>query len=172
MFCPRCAAQNVDDAKFCRACGTNLESIALALSGQYKPARADDVYEESWLDKRREGVNKLVRAGGLLGSSLLIGAALGLFSNQSDWIIIWMVFCGWMATWGVFSLVSGVQAILESKYMREDIAESVGRTNQLRQGREQERLPAASSVEGLSPSSVTEQTTRSLTEQPHRTKRP
>jgi hypothetical protein len=135
------------------------------LSGQYLSARENNEPEESWLDKRRQGINKLVRAGGLLGSSLLIGAALGLFSNQSDWIIIWMVFCGWMATWGVFSLVSGVQAMLESKYMRDDIAESIGRTNQLRQGREQERLPAASLGDLTTPRSVTEHTTRSLSEQ-------
>ncbi|MBA2732993.1 MAG: zinc-ribbon domain-containing protein, partial [Acidobacteria bacterium] len=31
MYCPRCSAQNLDDAKFCRACGTNLETVALAL---------------------------------------------------------------------------------------------------------------------------------------------
>ncbi len=46
MFCPRCAAQNLDDAKFCRACGTNLESIALALSGRYLPADAGDEPEK------------------------------------------------------------------------------------------------------------------------------
>ena len=32
MYCPRCATQNLDGAKFCRACGTNLEARLLANS--------------------------------------------------------------------------------------------------------------------------------------------
>ena len=160
MFCPRCAAQNLDDVKFCRGCGTNLENVALALSGQQLPSKSDNEPKESWLQLRRRGTGSLVRATGLLGSSLLIGAALGLFSNQNDWIIIWMVFCGWMAVWGVFSLVSGIQALLESRYAREEVAE-------LQSQPQPARLPEAVSGFGAPlPRSVTENTTRSLAEQP------
>ena len=34
MYCPSCASQNNDDAKFCRACGSNLSLISQALTGQ------------------------------------------------------------------------------------------------------------------------------------------
>src|ERR1700694_3913071 len=100
MFCPRCAAQNLDDAKFCRACGTNLETVALALADKYHPAkrdgdRAKDPFE-IWLETRKKSANKIGTGTGLLVSSLLIGVALGLFSNKPDWIIIWMVMVGWM----------------------------------------------------------------------------
>lgn len=168
MFCPRCAAQNLDDAKFCRACGTNLEPIALALRGQHQPARASHGPEETWVEKRREGIKKLVRAGGLLPSSLLIGVALGFFSNEPDWIMIWLIFCGWMATWGIFSLVSGAQLLLESKYMREDVSKNVAQTNELWHAPEREALPAAST--NFDTRSVTEHTTRSLAEQPTKIK--
>jgi zinc ribbon protein len=168
MYCPRCAAQNLDDAKFCRGCGTSLENVALALSGQYQPAPGDfdDDYEppKTWLELRREGVNKLVKAGGLLGSSFLIGLALGLFSNTNDWIIIWMVFTGWMATWGVFCLVSGTAAMMESRLLR----------GQLAPGTNAPRRPAAGQGELITgelvdtrlpaPRSVTEHTTKSLSE--------
>jgi hypothetical protein len=167
MYCPRCAAQNLDDAKFCRGCGSNLEIVALALSGQQLPSQPD---KETWLQLRRRGVNSLIRSGGLLGSSLLIGAALGLFSNQSDWIIIWMVFCGWMAVWGVFSLVSGIQALFESRYAQGELDETPA-TAQLWSRPQPKRLPEP--VSGLDvplPRSVTEHTTRSLADPPGKKK--
>lgn len=34
MFCPKCAAQNVDDAKYCRACGADISLVPQALTGQ------------------------------------------------------------------------------------------------------------------------------------------
>lgn len=34
MFCPRCAAQNAENASFCRACGANISLVPQALTGQ------------------------------------------------------------------------------------------------------------------------------------------
>ena len=33
MFCPRCATQNADDARFCRSCGTDISLVPQAVSG-------------------------------------------------------------------------------------------------------------------------------------------
>jgi uncharacterized membrane protein YvbJ len=33
MFCPKCATPNADDARFCRACGTDIGLVPQALSG-------------------------------------------------------------------------------------------------------------------------------------------
>ncbi len=33
MFCPKCAAQNADDAKFCRACGADISLVPQAITG-------------------------------------------------------------------------------------------------------------------------------------------
>jgi hypothetical protein len=128
MFCPRCAAQNLDDAKFCRGCGTNLETVALALTDNYHPTKRDgrlaaDPYE-SWLETRRDAVNKISKGLGWLVSSLLIGAALGVFSNANDWIIIWMAMAGWMAVVGVFSIVTGTAGLMESKFIRRQLGQS------------------------------------------------
>ena len=130
MFCPRCAAQNLDDAKFCRACGTNLETVALALADKYHAAkkkgdRAQDPFE-GWLETRKQGINKLVTGIGWFLSSLLIGVALGLFSNTNDWIIIWMCLVGWMVVWGVMSIVSGTAGLMESRFMKRQLGQSAG----------------------------------------------
>lgn len=127
MFCPRCAAQNLDDAKFCRGCGTSLETVALALADNYHPPRRNDRLAkdpfESWLETRKNAVNKISRGLGWLVSSLLIGAALGLFSDAHDWIIIWMCLVGWMAVVGVISMVTGTAGLMESRFMRRQLGE-------------------------------------------------
>lgn len=33
MFCPKCATQNSDDARFCRACGADISLVPQALTG-------------------------------------------------------------------------------------------------------------------------------------------
>lgn len=40
MFCPRCATQNLDDAKFCRACGADIQLVPQALAGTLPVAAA------------------------------------------------------------------------------------------------------------------------------------
>ena len=43
MFCPKCAAQNLEGASFCRVCGANISLVPHALSGQLPQApEADD----------------------------------------------------------------------------------------------------------------------------------
>jgi hypothetical protein len=160
MYCPRCAVQNLDDAKFCRGCGTSLETVALALAGQYQPPANANGFSKDWLEIRHEGVQRLIRGIGLLGAALLIGVALGLFSDTNDWIIIWLVFVGWMAAWGVISLVSGIGSMAEAKFLQKRLEQSHG---QYLGGRSKEFVTA-----GLPPAqpgmplSVTEHTTRTL----------
>jgi hypothetical protein len=38
MYCPKCGAQNVDDASFCRGCGANVSLVPQALAGQLSEA--------------------------------------------------------------------------------------------------------------------------------------
>lgn len=125
MFCPRCAVQNLDDAKFCRACGTNLETVALALADKNHPAKGDgdrtaDPFER-WLETRKKSVNKIATGIGLVVSSILIGIALWLFSGDPDWIIIWMVLVGWMTCLGVISMLTGTAGLMESRFMRRQL---------------------------------------------------
>ncbi|MCM3871307.1 MAG: zinc ribbon domain-containing protein [Pyrinomonadaceae bacterium] len=49
MFCPKCAAQNLDGASYCRGCGANISLVPQALSGQLSHADVDGL---SRSDKR------------------------------------------------------------------------------------------------------------------------
>ena len=171
MYCPRCATQNLDGAKFCRACGTNLETVALALAQQLDPQPIIDGWTpkagKNKLEKRSEGFAKIVRGSGLIAASALVGAALFLFSNKPDWIIIWMIFAGWLACFGVIAFVSGIAALIESGFTplhsRQTAGETVSPTTRpLRSENDHEILPASASPNLSLPSSITEHTTELL----------
>ena len=181
MYCPRCATQNLDGAKFCRACGTNLETVALALAQQLDPAQSDKdaatkpKAAKNKLEKRSEGLTKIVRASGMIGASALVGAALALFSNKPDWIIIWMIFAGWLACLGVIAFVAGIAALIESGFTplhaSHTAVETVSQTTPLHSGDDQEIIPTSATPKLSLPSSITEHTTELLNGQ-HSTSKP
>lgn len=124
MYCPQCATPNPDDVKFCRSCGRELEAVALILSG--KPPhtikkdtnKIDSKTEQDWVEKHVQGVSGITRGSILLAVSLMIGAAMGLFLQSSlgpSWILIWMVFFGWLAVWGGIEMAYGISSMQESK---------------------------------------------------------
>ena len=45
MFCPKCATQNVDGARFCRTCGANISLVPQALTGQIATPPGEDLGE-------------------------------------------------------------------------------------------------------------------------------
>jgi hypothetical protein len=53
MFCPKCAAQNVDGASFCRVCGANISLVPQALTGQMAQPPAEELVDESCGPKGR-----------------------------------------------------------------------------------------------------------------------
>lgn len=120
MYCPRCGTQNTDGAKFCRSCGTELEAVALVLSGgATPPAETDDEPKtvDDWLELRSDGVRNIATGITLLVISVLIGVALALFLPSSfgvPWILIWIVLVGWMACWGGIELGNGIGDFLEA----------------------------------------------------------
>ena len=53
MFCPKCATPNTDDARFCRACGTDIGLVPQALSGTLAERLAATENDESRHGRRR-----------------------------------------------------------------------------------------------------------------------
>lgn len=167
MYCPRCAAQSIDDAKFCRSCGADLKTVALALAGQNLPAKGgknkdkSPKAEKSPEEKRSKGVRDAIEGTILICGSLLICLAINLLSNHPDRIALmglWAVFFGWMACWGVFAIASGLGAVMQ--------AASMGSKAALPQPADEPvKVPDTDPLAGPAPSpllSVTENTTRSL----------
>jgi hypothetical protein len=90
MFCPKCAAQNLDEAKFCRACGADISLVPQALAGQLARADDDDDYapELSRASSVERGVRKLVFGVGYLLAFLI----MMFFLRQFWWMMFWFIF--------------------------------------------------------------------------------
>src|SRR5215467_5762799 len=105
MYCPKCAAQNSEDVKFCRSCGATLELVALALSGKLAKIEETDKDKkaalEMWQKKRGKGMKDLTTGGILLTIPLMLLLVPMLFiGHLFPWLVIWSVFFGWMVIWG------------------------------------------------------------------------
>jgi len=174
MYCPQCATPNPDDVKFCRSCGRELEAVALILSG--KPPQTikkdtnkiDSKTEQDWVEKHIQGVSGITRGSILLAVSLMIGAAMGLFLQSSlgaSWILIWMVFFGWLAVWGGIEMAYGISSMQESKSRLRllKLAEKESIYQQLPSGNSSP-IMSPSAFRSSPPLSVTDGTTRQLDE--------
>ena len=125
MYCPQCATQNADDVKFCRSCGIELETVALVLSGKsVQPGeismKSKPKTDQDWLEKHYAGVRNIITGTFLLVLSLLIGVALASFLpggrfEELPWILVWIIFCSWMACWGSIKIGNGISGVLEAK---------------------------------------------------------
>jgi len=180
MFCPKCAAQNQDQTKFCRSCGADLKFVALALNGQMTPpaevSNTEDKKAEltqQWLKLQSEWIDCVMQGGALIVMGLLLAFPLALFSEGADWeknwILIWLIFCGWLPVIGAIRLGSGLSKLIQSRMTQRVIdklapamtAETAGVAVDTR------RLPETGATpEASPPSSVSEHTTAQLIE-PH-----
>lgn len=151
-----------------------MEAVALALGGKSAPpAKAGDEKSkpktaEDWLEKRIEGVSAISKGAILLAVTLLIGVALALFvPAEVPWMLVWLVFFGWMACWGGIEMANGIGAVIESKSRLRVLGAAGVRpaidstTRELLSGGEPTTTANTSAAFRSSPpSSVTEGTTR------------
>ena len=168
MYCPRCATQNTDNAKFCRTCGTDLEAVALVLTNKFPLPGA-------WLEKYGESKHKVIMGAILLGAALLIGGVPALFIGVIfPLVMLWTVFFGWMAGWGIVSLASGVGEMVKSKTMLRQVKQfdsglTTTEPSELSSAAHEPRmLDDVTRAKPYPPLSVTEHTTELLGEQPPR----
>ena len=157
MFCPKCAAQNIDGASFCRACGANISLVPQALTGQLPEAKSAD-YSDRFSRRRRkrgeptldQGIRSLMMGIGFIVVSVMVD----LYSPA-----------GW--TWWYWMLIPAAMSFAKgfSVLARLRMASSQNPTfagPQLNTVRPQD-LPAAKTGELMTPvPSVTEGTTRHL----------
>ncbi|MDQ1523105.1 MAG: hypothetical protein QOE47_1029 [Pyrinomonadaceae bacterium] len=97
MYCPRCAVQNLDDAKFCRGCGADIRLVPQALQGALQPAALErfengEVEEGGKKKKRRPATVDEALKSLFTGLGLFIIFLLGIFAFRGAfWVTVWFI---------------------------------------------------------------------------------
>ena len=165
MFCPKCAAQNLEGASFCRACGANVSLVPQALTGQLPEADPEEPEWERDARRRRrrsgpptvgEGIGHAFMGIGLL----VLAAALALFGSEMGAKSWWF----WMLIPAFIFLGKGIGQIVQAKQQGQTLPPSPAQFSPaISSPNPLSELPSRRTAElAHTPPSVTEGTTRHL----------
>ena len=159
MFCPKCAAQNLEGASFCRTCGANISLVPQAMTGQLvqTPPPAEEVVDESCgrRGRRRELTLDVAFKNMFIGVAfLIISIALSRTIGAGWWF--WMLI-------PAFSLMgTGVAQYIRIREREKRMLMTPSRVQPVLSRQEPVALPRRTDELRPSVSSVTEGTTRHL----------
>jgi hypothetical protein len=160
MFCPKCAAQNLDGASFCRVCGANISLVPQALSGQLQQANNDADLDRSGRRRKRRsepGIEQAIKSLFMGLAFLFVSIGLGYSRVGAGW---WF----WMLIPAFSMMGTGVAQYIRIKERERRSAIGTFQPPQIQPLRQPvESFPARNTGELLpTPPSVTEGTTRHL----------
>jgi hypothetical protein len=163
MFCPRCAAQNADDARFCRACGTDISLVPQAVTGQLaaRMNEDDDDYTRRGRRGRRRGKPTIERAV----KSFIMGLAFIFVAFAArEWAPAGHIWWFWMLIPAASMIAEGVSTSIRLAGERKRLAPPAYVPQQTAVPPPQRAgvLPPRNTGEIVPPPSVTENTTRLL----------
>ena len=160
MYCPRCASQNIDSARFCRSCGANLSLVPQALTGRLPEDRAVKVERAiEGIKRRREpNLSRGIRKSFLGLAFLTIVAVLFITRGSPGFGEIWLLIPAFILLGkGIAEIVTVLSA-----------ANSENRMSTSRSSPGTDQLSPHQEYESLTPPSVTEGTTRHMDPLPER----
>ena len=93
MFCPKCAAQNLDGASYCRVCGANISLVPQALTGQLPHVSEEGLSRAERRARRRHREIGLDTAfkNAFMGVAFLLVAIALLFTRMGGGWWFWML---------------------------------------------------------------------------------
>lgn len=162
MFCPKCATQNNEGAKFCRSCGSDISLVPHAMTGQIQATLPDEMEDdrESRRSHRRSKPPSLDRGlkNAFMGLGFLVVALVLSYRREGSHWWYWMLIPGFMMIGG------GVAEYIRWRHARADLPPQSKPSQATIPGRRQvNELPPRSTSELVAPPpSVTEGTTRHL----------
>lgn len=147
MYCPTCAAQNIDDGQFCRACGADISFLSKAMSRRL-PEKSQQESEQ--------GLRYSFMGGGFL---LIAIVMLFAAPAPANWALCFSMLCAAFPLLG-----SGAAKILSARRDRPPSLDPATEAKQELRGPSIRSLPSPNTAEMIMPPSVTEGTTKILRE--------
>jgi hypothetical protein len=163
MFCPRCATQNADDAKFCRACGTDISLVPQAVTGQLAARLSEEEDDDYSRRGRRRGKRKPTIERAL--KNLFMGLAFIFVAFAAfTWAPAGHIWWFWMLIPAAGMLSEGVSIYIRLSEEKKRLAPSsyVPAQTAVPSPPRASALPPLNTGEIVPPPSVTEGTTRHL----------
>lgn len=163
MYCPKCGVRNLEDAKFCRACGADLRLVPQAMTGNFLEHAPG---EEQEAEGRKQRVHKPGKPPTLdkgfesifRGIAFLILFLLGfVYFKNAFWIWMWFIIPG------LEGIGKGIGQIIRAR--RDPRALAPFRPADALPANTLRELSAPATAEIVTPpASITEGTTRKLAE--------
>ena len=144
MYCPTCAAQNIDSAQFCRACGSDISFLSKGMTRRLP-------------EKEQHTAEKGLRYS-FIGAGFLLIAIIILFvaPAPTNWALSFSMLCAAFPLLG-----SGVAKILYVRKYEQGLRETQNLT-----GQSASQLQPRNTSEIIQPPSITEGTTKILPARP------
>ena len=161
LYCPKCATQNMDNARFCRACGSDISLVPAALTGQAPQASVVGVVYESRRERRRRlkklpTYEKAFENLGVGIAFLVISVVIALFVPSGRFWWFWILIPGFAC------LGEGIGQLIRLRRQPPNTIPG-NAPEELSSQRTVSELPARGTSEIMAPPpSVTEGTTRHL----------
>jgi hypothetical protein len=110
MYCPGCATQATEGAKFCKSCGINLNVITQALSGGV--AVVSDPLRDREFKRARKQISDGIH-GAAIGTAILISSVLAyLLIPHETWLYVLALV---LALAGIVKLFRSVGSIVDAR---------------------------------------------------------
>ena len=162
MFCPKCGVKNLEDAKFCRACGADIRLVPQALAGSLTESAPAELKERKKKKSKRAEPPTLEKGFETIfgGLAFLILFTLGFFYFKGlFWVWVWFIFPG------LEQLGRGIGQVIRARREPPALAPAQRYDAPPHEGALHGPAPAAlqgADTSEIAPPSVTESTTRSL----------
>jgi hypothetical protein len=168
MYCPKCGAQNIEDAQYCRGCGENISLVSQAMTGHLPEKRtvgydaAGKPYDETGRRIHREKgpprLDKAIKSGFMGLAFLIIAFILAFTGDRRHDYWYWLLIPAFtMIGGGVAEYVRVKQGAGTEKRLP-DVKSRAAMSSPARVS----ALPPLNTSELMQPPSVTESTTRHL----------
>ncbi len=106
VYCPKCGYQSVHDARFCKRCGTNLEAVSRALTGQLPAPDSNALSTEMEIAYAKE----------------FSRAIYGLLSSVAVFLVMLFIFRGAFWVWFMlFWVANSVRDVVQAYLLKQQI---------------------------------------------------